>query len=74
MNKWTDQTLMTSGKYKGVALANIPASWFIYMKEVYGVQRDSPLEIYITENLDVLKKQDALDKVEAKRQNKFNSR
>lgn len=50
--KLTDTSPMPFGKYKGTALANVPASYLIYIYEhafCYGAVKD-----YIRENLDAL--------------------
>ena len=49
----TDNDVMPWGKYKGVKMANIPASYLIWLyeeKKCSGSVKD-----YIEENLDVLK-------------------
>lgn len=76
MNKivWTDQTLMPSGKYKGVALANIPANWFLWIKNTYGIQKDSPLDVYIIENYALLRQQAEQEEKDYKRNYRNNAR
>lgn len=55
-----DNSLMTFGKYKGVKIANVPASYLIYIYENGRLWGD--LKEYIEDNLEVLKE-------EIKRQN-----
>lgn len=55
-----DNSLMTFGKYKGVKIANVPASYLIYIYENGRLYGD--LKEYIEDNLEVLKE-------EVKRQN-----
>ena len=53
MAKFTDESVMTFGKYKGEKMANIPADYLLWLYEnskVYGDVKD-----YIKENLDVIK-------------------
>jgi uncharacterized protein (DUF3820 family) len=50
--KYTDETIMPSGKHIGEKLANIPASYLLY---VYNNRLSSPaLTEYITDNMEVL--------------------
>lgn len=65
MVRYTDQTLMPFGKYKGTALANVPAAALLWYWE--NIQLSEPLKDYIRENLDALK-------AEIKRSNRFNAR
>ena len=53
MVRYTDSTLMPFGKYKGTALANVPASTLIFYYENY--ELSDALKTYIRNNLDVLK-------------------
>jgi uncharacterized protein (DUF3820 family) len=52
---FTDKTLMPFGKYKGKALINIPAYYFIWLWENTDVK--GALHTYIKENLDVFKQE-----------------
>lgn len=52
-NKFTDETLMPFGKYKGEKLINVPASYLLWLYDngkCYGALKE-----YIEDNLDVLK-------------------
>lgn len=64
MNKLEDKDLMPFGKHKGEAMANVPATYLLYMFE-----KLDPCSVkdYIKRNMDALK-------AEVKRTNKFNSR
>lgn len=53
--EYTDETEMPFGKYKGITLANVPASYLLWLRDngnTFGAMRT-----YLEENLDVLKKQ-----------------
>ena len=51
----TDDSLMTFGKYQGQKLANIPASYLLWL---YDNNRAYPkLKAYIIENMDALRKE-----------------
>lgn len=65
MVKYTDKTLMPFGKYKGTALANVPATTLLWYWE--NINLSPPMKEYIQENLDALKQ-------EAKRSSRFNAR
>ena len=63
MIHYRDDTLMPFGKYKGLPMIEVPASYLIYLYE------DSPqplthiaLKRYIEENMDVLRMQINIDK------------
>jgi uncharacterized protein (DUF3820 family) len=50
-----DETILTFGKYKGIKLANIPATYLLWLYEnnkCFGELKD-----YIIDNLDVLQKE-----------------
>lgn len=65
MVKYTDKTLMPFGKYKGTALANVPAQYLLWL---YGEGIASPpLQEYLNDNLEALKQ-------EVRRSNKHNAR
>lgn len=52
----TDSDLMTFGKYKGTAMANVPATYLRWVKE--NVQKNSitaPVIKYIWDNWDAIK-------------------
>lgn len=66
MVKYTDKTLMTFGKYKGTALANIPASYLLWAREEFD-NLSQPLKEYIEENLQALQQ-------EARKAARLNSR
>lgn len=65
MQKFTDKTLMPFGQYKGEALANVPASYLLWIYD--NVTLSEPLKEYIKDNLTALKQ-------EAKKSSKFNAR
>lgn len=49
----TDESIMPIGKYKGEKMANVPASYLLWLYEngnIYG-----ELKQYITDNLEVIK-------------------
>ena len=53
MNKMTDDSIITFGKYKGQKLANVPPEYLLWLYEngnVYG-----ELKAYIADNLEVIK-------------------
>lgn len=50
--KYTDNTVINFGKYEGFKLANIPASYLIFLYE--SKKADSDLREYIVDNLDAL--------------------
>lgn len=62
MQKWNEKTVMPSGKYQGTILSDIPASHFIYLDEIFGVDRKSELGIYITENIDAIRERNEQEK------------
>lgn len=64
MVKYDDKTLISFGAYKGAALANVPA-WYLLRALDWNIS--APLRQYIKDNQTVLE-------LEAKRNNKFNSR
>lgn len=52
---YTDETPMPFGKYKGTKLANVPASYLLWLYEngnTFGAMRD-----YLRDNLDVIKEE-----------------
>lgn len=55
MAKVTDDTLMATGQYKGVAMINIPASYLIWVYDNDRCSKD--VREYITDNLDVLREE-----------------
>jgi hypothetical protein len=63
---YTDESLMPFGKYKGQALANVPAHYLLWCYE--NIDLRDPLKTYIVSNLDVIK-----DEVK-KRQQKKNAK
>lgn len=52
----TDESLMPFGKYKGKAMANVPAYYLLWVWENVNPLRD-PLKTYIETNLDVIKEE-----------------
>lgn len=48
----TDTTLMPFGKHKGTALANIPASYLLYIYHEFDLGKYPGLVEYIEDNLD----------------------
>jgi uncharacterized protein (DUF3820 family) len=56
MVAYTDKTLMPYGKYKGTALANIPADYFLYLYHEKMISNFLLLK-YVENNLDVLESQ-----------------
>lgn len=53
MAKLTDESPMPWGKYKGEKMANVPASYLIYIYE--NGKYDMDFGRYVIDNLDVLK-------------------
>lgn len=51
-----DSSLMPFGLYKGKKLANVPASYLLYIYENFKFLQED-LKKYIKENMDVLKSQ-----------------
>lgn len=72
MQKWNDETVMPAGKYPGKKLKDIPAHWFVFMCDIFGVDRKSPLGIYIDENIDAIRKRNEKEQKDWKRQQKLN--
>lgn len=56
MEKITDNSLMPYGKYKGKKMANIPASYLLWMYR--NDKLFKALEVYVEENMDVLEKEE----------------
>jgi uncharacterized protein (DUF3820 family) len=55
---YTDKTIMTFGKHKGKALANVPGEWFIWLWEESGQGiriYDKQLKAYIVDNMQAFK-------------------
>ncbi len=53
-----DQSIMPFGAHKGKKLANVPASYFIYLwEQATWFSKTSDLGKYIEDNLDDLKKE-----------------
>lgn len=51
--KYTDETILTFGKYEGFKLTNVPADYLLYLydnKKSFG-----KLHEYIIENIDILR-------------------
>lgn len=53
--KLTDESIMPWGIHKGTKMANVPASYLLYMYD--NNKCDLPVKEYIKENLEVLKKE-----------------
>ena len=51
--RYTDETLMPFGKFKGTKLANVPADYLLYCYREFSLQE--PLKMYIEEHLEILK-------------------
>lgn len=61
--KMTDKSEMPFGKYKGVALADVPDSYFIWLWEQDSFQeKKGELYDYIKENIDAMKNNVKYDK------------
>lgn len=55
MNKLTDGSTMPFGKYKGVKMIDIPASYLLWLFEN---NKTTPVvAVYISENMDAIKKE-----------------
>jgi len=61
--KYTDETPMPFGKHKGVKLANVPASYLLFMYESKYLK--APLLDYVEENKEVLEQQAKKEKIAA---------
>lgn len=57
MVTFTDNSIMAFGLHKGKALANVPASYLLYLRNQPTWDRTSPLGRYIEDNLKVLETQ-----------------
>ncbi len=55
IEKFTDNTVMPFGKHKGIKLANVPASYLLWLKSE-GLPK-GPLLDYIVDNMEMLKKE-----------------
>lgn len=53
----TDKDLITFGMHKGIALANVPAEYLLYIYDFSNLSKD--LKEYIRKNMDVLKAEKA---------------
>lgn len=53
VEKFTDSSLMPFGKYKGVRLIDIPASYLLWL---YDSNKAGSIKGYIKDNLDAIKK------------------
>lgn len=56
MNKLTDNSPMPWGEHKGVAMANVPASYLLWCYK--NNKLDKQVKEYIVDNLDILKKEE----------------
>lgn len=56
MEKITDSSLMPYGKYKGKKMANIPASYLLWMYRNDKLFKS--LEVYVEENMNALEKEE----------------
>lgn len=52
---YTDETLMPFGKYKGIKLCNVPASYLLWLHDTG--KAFGELNIYIKDNLSVLRQE-----------------
>lgn len=57
---FTDRSIMPYGKHKGKMMANVPADYLLFIWENHELR--GPLKEYISENLEVIKKQVAYEK------------
>ena len=55
MGPLNDRSFMTSGKYTGIRMANVPAEYLIWVYENKKCRAD--VAEYVKDNLDVLRKQ-----------------
>lgn len=55
MEKLTDQTIMSFGKYKGHKLANVPPDYLLWINDNYDLKPE--LKAYINDNSNVLKQE-----------------
>lgn len=55
MEKLTDQSKITFGKYKDHKLANVPPDYLLWIYDNYTLKPD--LKAYIDENMNVLKQE-----------------
>lgn len=62
MEKFTDNTIITFGKWKGAKLANVPSAWLLWWDE-YGNNPNQQLKDYITDNKMVLMQESDLEKL-----------
>lgn len=53
MTKLTDESPMPYGKYKGIAMANVPADYLLFLYE--NNKCSFPVRQYINKNIDVIK-------------------
>lgn len=54
--KYTDETPMPFGKYKGAALINVPASYLVWLYD-NGYVKNLSLKDYIEDNMELLRKE-----------------
>lgn len=55
---YDDNTQMPWGKHKGKKLIDVPASYLLWLWDQGGMEKNNlSLKMYISENMDVLKKQ-----------------
>lgn len=54
---FTDASAMPFGTHKGKALIDVPASYFIYLRDQPTWNKRTPLGVYIEDNLQVLQQQ-----------------
>ena len=52
-----DKSPMPFGKYKGTAMANVPASYLLWVRDNMNLPRAHNVTIYILENQDLLEKE-----------------
>lgn len=64
--KANDNTVITFGKYEGTKLANIPASYLLWLYEKVS-SLDRSIKAYIEDNMDLLKHEIEKEKNETRR-------
>ena len=59
MLAYTDTTIMSFGKFKGRALANVPANYLLYLYDNRMISNQALL-LYVERNMDALRKEAGL--------------
>ncbi len=57
MEKLTDNSLMPFGKHKGVAMVNVPATYLMWLYEQSDFKKNSPIGVYVKDNLQALEQE-----------------